>query len=624
MEIKRLSLQITLDLVIFIASFLFATQVNREFEMLLNLTDLIIICLTAVIALFILVIFRFYLIFVKFIIGSAALPVALASIFSSLVAFLLSLFMDASIEVVEILLYLLLSFIGILGVRFLYRDLIFRQPKIKQKRVLIYGAGEAGRQFLNSLSAAVEYTPIAFVDDDKTLHGHYIGGLRILGRTKLLNLVSKYGIDLIVLAIPSLSNSRRKEILLEIQKAGAEVKVIPGLSELISNSIDKEDARAISISDILGRPSVPPDEKLMSQAIDGKVVMVTGAGGSIGSEICRQVLCRNPRTLILFDISEASIYLIYSELKNLCTLKNLDIRLEPILGSVSDSEKIKFVFECFGVTDLFHAAAYKHVPLVEMNIVEGVRNNIFGTKTLVEKAIEVGVEKVTLISTDKAVRPTNIMGATKRMAEFVGAEAAKNAKTIVSMVRFGNVLGSSGSVIPLFEQQIKKGGPVTVTHPDVTRFFMTISEAAQLVIQASSMAKGGEIYLLDMGEPVKIVDMAISMVKLSGKIPLVVEEDEDIKDHNVVSIIFSGLRPGEKLYEELLVGTDSERTAHPLISSVKEPGSFQTTLNDHLDLLKTACDENDGYQIRNILIRAGTGLEHSGKMNDILENSKDL
>jgi FlaA1/EpsC-like NDP-sugar epimerase len=499
----------------------------------------------------------------------------------------------------------------------LYRDVIARKKNLDETRVLIYGAGEAGRQLLNSLSSAQRYRPMAFIDDKKELHGLSVGGLRVFAPESSIELVSKYDIDLVVLAIPSISLKKRKEILIELQDLESEIRIIPGLTELMSNSIDTTDVRPICINDILGRESVPPNEKLMFKAIKKKIIMVTGAGGSIGSEICRQIIISQPAKLILFEISEFALYLIYGELNNWCADNDINVDLIPIIGNVQDSVNLTGVFKKYSVTTVFHAAAYKHVPLIESNIVEGVKNNVFGTKKVVDAAIEGSVSLVVFVSTDKAVRPTNIMGATKRMSEFICSSVPNGDKTVISMVRFGNVLGSSGSVVPLFEKQIMKGGPVTVTHPEVTRYFMTISEAAQLVIQASAMAKGGEIYLLDMGDPVKIVDLAYSMIKLHGKVPIMQDDPHHELDTEHIPITFTGLRSGEKLYEELLVNNSSVRTEHHLIMSAVESCPDLLTVNRYLKLLKTACDENDLERIRKILVDVGTGLQHFGDIGDV-------
>ena len=494
--------------------------------------------------------------------------------------------------------------------------MLIRLRAKREIRVIIYGAGEAGRQFLNSLSSTSEYRAIAFVDDSSDLRGRSIGGLKVFDQESIGWLITRFNIDVVALVIPSIAGERRRDILSELGKLDVEVRVVPGLEDLLAKPVDSGNVKPVSIYDILGRIPVPPRQELMSQSVRGKVVMVTGAGGSIGSEICRQVLRNDPASLILFELSEYSLYIINRELIRFCSETNSEIRVLPLIGSVQDRSKVSSILQQFKVDTVFHAAAYKHVPLVEQNITEGVKNNVFGTKAVVEASIAAGVSLVTLISTDKAVRPTNIMGASKRMAEFVCSALAGNGDTKISMVRFGNVMGSSGSVVPLFEQQILTGGPVTVTHPDVTRFFMTISEAAQLVIQASSMAKGGEVYLLDMGEVVKIVDLATSMIKLHGKKPFFADPRNLVCPPGAVEIIFTGLRPGEKLYEELLVNNQAKKTAHPLIMSAVESGPENEAIGKYLKLLEVACSENDVEAIRDILVNSGTGLNHDGNIVD--------
>ena len=559
---------------------------------------------------------EFYKIIVRYSNARAAIPVAVAVLISSILASILFLLFDSEISITEIVVYGLCSFVIIFGVRYLYRELLIRLRAKHEKRVIIYGAGEAGRQFLNSLSSTYEYRPIAFIDDSSDLRGRSIGGLKVFDQESIGWLIAQFNIDVVALVIPSISRERRRDILSKLGKLDIEVRVVPGLEDLLSKPVDSDNVKPISIYDILGRIPVPPKQELISQPVRGMVVMVTGAGGSIGSEICRQVIRNEPASLILFELSEYLLYSINNELLRFCSETNSKIRVIPIIGSVQDQSKMRSLLTQFKVDTVFHAAAYKHVPLVEQNITEGVKNNVFGTKSVVEASITAGVSQVTLISTDKAVRPTNIMGASKRMAEFVCSALADNVDTIISMVRFGNVIGSSGSVVPLFEQQILAGGPVTVTHPDVTRFFMTISEAAQLVIQASSMAKGGEIYLLDMGDPVKIVDLAVSMIKLNGKKHFFANTTKLECPTGAVEIIFTGLRPGEKLYEELLVNNRTKKTAHPLIVSAIESRPDNETIDKYLKLLEVACSENAVEAIRDILVDSGTGLKHDGNIVD--------
>ena len=610
-KLKRVSLQVSLDVLILFGSFVIAIVIYRKSQLLVNRYDFFIIAFSVFITIYSLVINRFYTIIISYVSAHAAVPVFLSIAGSSLIAQMLSIFLKSNIVFAEIFIYSLLSFIGILGSRFVYRGAITRKIPSDVTRVLIYGAGEAGRQMLYSLNSSKDYRCLAFIDDDQRLQGLSVSGLNVFSRESMQDLVSKLNIDLIVLAIPSISLEKRRDIILNLQNVRVKIRILPSLSELMSDAVNRSDVRPIYIEDVLGRAPVPPNQELMSDAIHGKTIMVTGAGGSIGSEICRQICISKPRKLILFDISEYALYLIHYEL--IQNFNDYDFDVIPVIGSVQDFCKVKETLKSFSVTTLFHAAAYKHVPLIELNIIEGVRNNVFGTKVIVDAAIDVGVSHVTIISTDKAVRPTNIMGATKRLSEFVCSSVAGNSNTTISMVRFGNVLGSSGSVVPLFEKQILKGGPVTVTHPEVTRFFMTISEAAQLVIQASAMAEGGEIYLLDMGDPVKILDLASSMVKLHGKVPQIVEglNSQIMSDH--IPIMFTGLRLGEKLYEELLVNNSSINTDHPLIMSAVESGPDKFVMDKYLKLLEQACLENNQEAIIKILIDVGTGLEHSNE-----------
>ncbi|EPA3216423.1 polysaccharide biosynthesis protein, partial [Shigella sonnei] len=412
--------------------------------------------------------------------------------------------------------------------------------------VLIYGAGESGRQLLPALMQAKEYFPVAFVDDNPRLHKAVIHGVTVYPSDKLSYLVDRYGIKKILLAMPSVSKSQRQKVITRLEHLPCEVLSIPGMVDLVEGRAQISNLKKVSIDDLLGRDPVAPDAKLMAENITGKAVMVTGAGGSIGSELCRQIVRYKPAKLVLFELSEYALYAIEKELSALCDKEVLNVPVIPLLGSVQRQNRLQMVMKSFGIQTVYHAAAYKHVPLVEHNVVEGVRNNVFGTLYCAESAIESGVETFVLISTDKAVRPTNTMGTTKRLAELVlQALSARQSQTRFCMVRFGNVLGSSGSVVPLFEKQIAQGGPVTLTHRDIIRYFMTIPEASQLVIQAGAMGHGGDVFVLDMGDPVKIYDLAKRMIRLSG---LSVRDDKN--PDGDIAIEVTGLRPGEKLYEE--------------------------------------------------------------------------
>ena len=427
--------------------------------------------------------------------------------------------------------------------------------KQSRKRVAIYGAGLAGQQIAAALNRSDDYLPVCFIDDKRSLQGQSLSGLKIYSPKKAQAKLGKFGIEEVLLAMPSVGRARKKEIIESFDTADVKIMELPGVTQLVDGKVKVSDIREVDIIDLLGRDPVPPKPELLEKNIKNKVVMVTGAGGSIGSELCRQIVKHQPKMLVLFEMSEFALYSIDRE------LQASDIQIIPVLGSVTNQQKLERIIQEYKVQTVYHAAAYKHVPLVEANPFEGIYNTSIGTQRSVDAAVNQNVETFVLISTDKAVRPTNVMGASKRMAElYCQGLASTNPKTQISIVRFGNVLGSSGSVVPLFKKQIAQGGPVTVTHPEVTRYFMTIPEAAQLVIQAGAMGTGGDVFLLDMGEPVKIVDLAKQMIRLSGFRAI---DENGIGD---IEIQFTGLRPGEKLYEELLIDADNvEKTEHERI-----------------------------------------------------------
>ena len=456
----------------------------------------------------------------------------------------------------------------------------------ERKRVLIYGAGSAGRQLAAALANSREMELVGFIDDDKGLQGSVLIGRKIFPGSDLAELVQAKKVDDILLAIPSATRQRRSEIVDNLRGVHVSIRTLPGLMDLAHGRVTVQDLRELDIEDLLGRKSVPPNRDLLAGNITGKTVFVSGAGGSIGSELCRQILALRPKVLALIEFSEFNLYAVDLELR--AQLEKMDgvndTKILAFLASVQDRTRLSAIFDELHPDTVYHAAAYKHVPIVEHNAAEGVRNNVFGTMVLAQLALEFKTQRFVLISTDKAVRPTNVMGTTKRLAELVlQALAAKNGPTCFSMVRFGNVLGSSGSVVPLFRQQIKAGGPVTITHPEITRYFMTIPEAAQLVIQAGAMARGGEVFLLDMGDPVKITDLARRMIDLSG----LRVQDEHCPDGDI-EIRFVGLRPGEKLYEELLIGNNPEPTDHPRIMKGSEHFITWAELAPKLDLLEAA------------------------------------
>ena len=432
-----------------------------------------------------------------------------------------------------------------------------------QNRVVIYGAGSAGRQLLNALNHSKEYNPIAFIDDSASIHNNIINGLKVYSPDNLQSLIDTKKVKAVLIAMPSIKRHARQEIISFLESYKVEVRSVPGVVELAQGKVKVNDLLEIDVSDLLGRDSVEPNKELFEKNISNKVVMVTGAGGSIGAELCRQILFLKPRMLVLYELSEPSLYQIDQELKE---NNEFNIEVCPILGSVTDKDRALKIFEYYRVQTIYHAAAYKHVPLVEYNSSQGFFNNAIGTKLLAEAAITSNVETFVLISTDKAVRPTNFMGASKRASEMVlQALAQQTHNTCFTMVRFGNVLDSSGSVIPLFKKQIKEGGPLTVTHTDIVRYFMMIPEAVELVIQAGAMAEGGEVFVLDMGEPVRIYDLAVKMINLSG-----LELLDENNPEGDIEIHYTGLRPGEKLYEELLIDGKFSETKNKLIMRTEE------------------------------------------------------
>lgn len=492
----------------------------------------------------------------------------------------------------------------------------------ERPKVMIYGAGSAGQKLAAAVANNQEMRVVGFIDDDKTLHGNFINGLKIHRSDDLGRLLLKLEVSDILLAIPSASRKRRNEIIEKVRGTSVGIRTVPGLMDLAQGRVTVNELRELDIEDLLGRDPVIPDPVLLGKNIAGKTVMVTGAGGSIGSELCRQILDLNPATLLLIDISEFALYAINEDLMHKIE-NNLELtaRIRPLLASVCDEKRIRKIVSTWKPNTIYHAAAYKHVPLVEHNSEQGLHNNVFGTLTVAHVALEMGVQDFVLISTDKAVRPTNIMGTSKRLAEMVlQALAEKNVATRFSMVRFGNVLGSSGSVVPLFRKQIKDGGPITITHCDITRYFMTISEATQLVIQAGSMAAGGEVFVLDMGDPVRIVDLARNMIELTGlSVRDASNPDGDIE------IKFIGLRPGEKLYEELLIGNNPVATNHARIMKATDQFIPWPELKLALDQLEMAMGRNDVHSVRSKLMELVTEFTPDAEVVDWvhLEHAKN-
>ena len=530
-----------------------------------------------------------------------------------------------TIGILQPLLLLIAVGLSRMGVRYwlgdAYRNILRSNQRAK---VLIYGAGSAGRQLAAALADSTELNVVGYLDDDVRLQGNIMGGLPIYSPKDLPELVETAGIRDVLLAMPSASRQRRNEILDAIGKTKVTIRTVPDLTALAQGHITVSSLRELEIEDLLGRDAIAPHPNLLDKNIRGKMVLVTGAGGSIGSELCRQILANSPAGLVLVEKSEIALYNIHAELLKIAEKSpGVDVPIVPLLGNVSDRHRLRQILETWKPQTFYHAAAYKHVPIVEHNAGEGMKNNVVGTLTAALAAQETGVSDFVLISTDKAVRPTNIMGASKRIAEMVlqalaavSTEAEK--KTNFTIVRFGNVLGSSGSVVPLFRRQIHDGGPITLTHAEITRYFMTIQEAAQLVIQAGAMSKGGDVFLLDMGEPVKIIDLARRMVELSG----LAIKDEANPDGDI-EILITGLRPGEKLYEELLIGDCAEPTEHPRIMKGFEDFLPWEELMERLEALQNSLNTNDIETARSLLKELVAGYEPNGESIDLGVKSPD-
>ncbi|WP_439287817.1 polysaccharide biosynthesis protein [Lonepinella sp. BR2904] len=493
--------------------------------------------------------------------------------------------------------YFLILVLLVVGSRLFFRT-ILNIERDSRVAVIIYGAGDSGRQLLTALNQMNGYFVAAFVDDNHRLHKLILHGIKVYSPNDIAKLVERHNVKQILLAIPSVPMARRKEIIDNLTRLPCEVLSIPGMEDLVTGKAKLSTLNKVSIDDLLGRDPVKPINDLLKANIVDKNVMVTGAGGSIGSELCRQIINQKPKKLVLFELNEFSLYAIEGELREVIKRNQLDIQLIPILGTIQNKTHLTNVMSTFQINTLYHAAAYKHVPLVEYNMIEGVKNNIFGTLNCALSAIETGVESFILISTDKAVRPTNVMGTTKRIAELIlQAQSRAQSKTRFCMVRFGNVLGSSGSVVPLFRKQIEQGGPITLTHPEITRYFMTIPEASQLVIQAGAMGIGGDVFVLDMGESVKIIDLAKRMITLMGM------QEKSVENPSGIEIKITGLRPGEKLYEELLIGDNVSKSSHPRIMTAQEIMLDWNELSILLNELNNACTNADVQLVRELLLK---------------------
>jgi FlaA1/EpsC-like NDP-sugar epimerase len=548
--------------------------------------------------------------------SQAVWAVVAGTMLSTAALVLISFFSTTNIPRTMPLIYCALILLTVGGARLLIRALVTQFNGSNKQPVVIYGAGSAGRQLATGIVIGQEYYVSAFIDDDTTKYGSVIQGIPVISLGELKGLIDAGRAIKVLLALPSASRSSRNRIINSLQKYQVRVQSIPGIKDVIEGNFNASELIEVEIDDLLGREPVTPLPQLMAQNITGKNVMVSGAGGSIGSELCRQIIKFKPNTLVLFELSEFALYQIEKELSEYIHKNGLKIKLYPLMGSVQRINRVENVMTAFNINTIYHAAAYKHVPLVEHNVVEGIRNNVFGTYYAARAAINSGVETFVLISTDKAVRPTNVMGASKRMAELVLqalSQAAFNKKTRFCMVRFGNVLGSSGSVVPLFRRQIQEGGPITLTHQDITRYFMTIPEAAQLVIQAGAMGKGGDVFVLDMGDSVKIKDLAEKLVRLSG-----LEIKDEDNPNGDIAIECTGLRPGEKLFEELLIGDNVQDTFHERIMTANEAMLSWEDLEPVLNKLDKMCHNFDHESIRKILLNAPTGFNPTDGIGDLV------
>ncbi len=611
---KRL-IQVMVDSGLLAASFLFAMLLRLDsLDPLFDQRSWLMLLALVPVSIFIFMRLGFYRAVVRYMSQKALQSILVGVTASAAAMAIISYLLDLPIPRSVPIIYAMLALLTIGGIRIILRTLYQRSLMRHKTRVAIYGAGSAGSQLVASLRHGQEYVPVCFIDDWRGMRGTSVEGLKVYSPSELPRLIKDYGVKQVLLAVPSASLARRREILKKLEPLSVPVQTVPGVADVIAGRAHVNEIRDVTIEDLLGRDPVPPNQKLLDADIRDKIVLVTGAGGSIGSELCRQVLQQHPRQIVLYEVCEYSLYQIEKELLQFSQAAGLTVPIKTMLGSVQHRSRIEAVIDAFAVQTIYHAAAYKHVPLVEYNVVEGINNNVFGTLQVAQAAIACGVETFVLISTDKAVRPTNVMGTTKRLAELIcQALADQQSTTRFCMVRFGNVLGSSGSVVPLFRRQIREGGPLTVTHPEITRYFMTIPEAAQLVIQAGAMGHGGDVFVLDMGNPVKIRDLAKQMIQLSG-----LELRDSQSPEGDIEIAYTGLRPGEKLYEELLIGDEVESTSHPKIMTAKENYWAWPKLEHFLGRLQSASRLAQLELIRELLLEAPAAYDPQGPITDLV------
>lgn len=607
---KRI-ITITYDIIAIIASLYLATAIRlNEWSYPINLSLVLTTVVTTAITIFCFTRLGMYRAVLRFMmlpaLGYIFIAVFISSLTLAFCGFFFQAFMPRSVP----LIYVGLAIITLGGPRIMIRTIYYHYYRRKKPNVFVYGAGSTGRELSYALISGSEYHPVIILDDDYSKVGQIIFGLRVHHSSEFTELQNLYKPVKLLLAIKNVSPGKRLRLIEKTSDWPIAIQSVPSVEDIASGKAKSTEIRDLYISDLLGREQVTPNNELLQKNITNHNIMITGAGGSIGTELCRQILKQHPTKIVLFELNEYNLYSIDRELRNYALHTNTTTQIISALGNVQKQNHIERLMIAHNIDTVFHAAAYKHVPLVEDNVIEGICNNVFGTLAAAEAAINAGVKNFTLISTDKAVRPTNIMGATKRMAELVLQSLAdRQSNTIFTMVRFGNVLGSSGSVVPLFKEQISKGGPVTVTHPDINRFFMLIPEAAQLVIQASAMAKNGQVFVLDMGEPVKILELAKRMIHLMGfSEQIESEQDGDIE------IQFTGLRPGEKLYEELLIGNNVEGTAHPKIMTAMEDKLSWDEMKNLFIELDNACQTFDEDSVIEIIKNSPTGYHQEKEL----------
>lgn len=592
----KLAIEVVWDAVCLLLAFLFAYWVRIGFDAWsFSSVEWSIVAANIVFTLSLLLFFGHYRQMIRYIEAKAVyiivLSITLSVLYLYAAKYALGLFLPNAVPVI----YWALAFLMLAAPRFLIQTSAQSQSYRIREKCIIFGASDAGRSLAMTLKSGRDLLPVAFVDDKRTYQGMQILGLPVVPRDEIPYLIEKHGVNKMLLAVNNTSTERRKELITELEPYALELLSVPNFRDIVSGKFKIDELKEIKIEELLGRDPVPPIVELLDVDIRGKRVMVTGAGGSIGSELCRQIVKSEPQSIILYELSEFNLYQIENELNT----QYPDLVIVPILATIQDADAVRHAVEHNKIQTIYHAAAYKHVPMVEANPLAGLRNNLFGTSNVALVAVEFDIEKFVLISTDKAVRPTNIMGATKRFAElFVQGVAELSSNTKFAIVRFGNVLGSSGSVVPLFTRQIKEGGPITVTHPDIIRYFMTIPEAAQLVIQAGAMGHSGEVFVLDMGEPVKIVDLATKMAHLMGHAIRSSSEGNT----SGIELKFTGLRPGEKLYEELLIDESDTQTQHPRIMGANERRLEFHNVVMILDKLNFAMLNNDNVEAKRILL----------------------